>query len=151
MKKLVLTVFALMVAIGAQASTNSKQGLIKRIKSLNGATGKVTSNLEQNTTGVCTVEIQDDGSSVSLYLRGTGLYFTPVAHIGADAELVDKETVLVSTKSARPGGDACGDAGGSMNYKKTVSLKGRVLKIEENFRCVFEGFKKYNLVSTCAL
>ena len=80
------------------------------------------------------------------------MYFTPVAHIfNADAEAINANTVLVSTDSNRPGGDACGDAGGAMRYKKTISVNGRKVTIEESFRCAFEGLKKYVLTSTCQL
>ncbi|MBV2169068.1 MAG: hypothetical protein KUL82_10195 [Bdellovibrio sp.] len=149
MKKLVLMVLFMASALGSKASANSAQGLIEQLKSLNGATGRVASNIEKESTGVCKVAVTEDDYGVSVSFEGTGLYFTPIAHISSDATLEDNNTLLISTNPNRVGGDVCGDWGGAVRYKKTISLEKNVLKISESFRCSLEGFKKYNLISAC--
>lgn len=151
MKKLVLTVLFITSALGSKASANSADSLIQQLKSLHGATGRIVSNIEKESTGVCRVVVNEDDYGVSVSLEETGLYFTPIAHISSDATLEDNNTLLVSTNPNRVGGDACGDWGGAVRYKKTISLEKNVLKISESFRCSLEGFKKYNLISACVL
>lgn len=150
MTKVLLVLMVVFSSFTAQASP--KEQFLQRIVALDGRTGAVASNFEERTTGQCTIEVQIDEADggLSVYFRNTGGYFTPVVHVFPDAELVNEETLLVSTNPDRAGGDKCGDFGGAIRYKKTISLKNNAIQIEETFRCTFEGFKKYQLVSSCS-
>lgn len=139
-----------LLSLGVQA--NPKEQFLQRVIALDGRTGVVASNFEERTSGRCTIEVELDAADggLSLFFRDTGTYFTPVAHVFPDAELISENTLLVSTNPDRAGGDKCGDFGGAIRYKKTISLKNNAIQIEETFRCTFEGFKKYQLVSSCS-
>ncbi len=152
MKKIFLTVLVMCVfSVNVQAADQNVQKIVAQLIKLDGSVGKLTSTVEKDHTGICQIAVDSSAEVVSVSFEGTGLYFTPVAHIFNDAKAVNANTVLVSTDSNRPGGDACGDSGGATRYKQTVSVKANQVKIEESFRCTFEGFKKYILTSTCQL
>lgn len=155
MKKNLLVVMVLAAscsfASSAFAGSGDVMDMVKKVKALNGRTGKVASSYENDSTGKCTIAVSEDEYGVSVSFEDTGFYFTPIAHITEEAEAESSNTLIVSTNSNRPGGDACGDSGGAINYKKTLTIKGREVRIAESFRCTFEGFKKYNLISTCTL
>ncbi len=152
MNKLFFTVLMMCAAsINVQAADQNVQKIVDQLIKLDGAVGKITSTVEENHTGICKVSVDTSGEAVSVSFEGTGLYFTPVAHIFGNAKVVAANTLLVSTNSNRPGGDACGDSGGAVRYKQTVSVKANQVKIVESFRCTLEGFKKYTLASTCQL
>lgn len=153
MKKLYFMMFLSVIAFGfnSHAMDPEARTIVKKLKDLNGREGKVASNIEKESTGVCRITVDQDQDGISLSFEGTGYYFTPIAHIFSDVEVEDKNTLIVSTNSNRPGGDACGDFGGAVGYKKMISLKNRQVKIEETFRCTLEGFKKYKLTTTCTL
>ncbi len=150
MIKLFFTVLMMYTfSINAQAADQSVKKIVAQLIKLDGSVGKLTSTVEENHTGVCKLSVDAATEAVTVRFEETGLYFTPVAHIFSDASAIAVNTVLVSTDSNRPGGDACGTAGGSFRYKKTVTVSERKVVIEESFRCAFEGFKKYVLTSTC--
>lgn len=151
MKKLILVTSLLVSSFAAQAQDPRVEVFTAKLLKLNGKSGVASSTIERDGTGRCTVRVEKDETGTSVYFDDTGYYFTPVAHIFDDAESVSATTVLVSRSSDRPGGDACGTAGGAIRYKKIVSLEGKTLKIEETFRCSLELFKKYELTSTCKL
>lgn len=152
MKALISVLVLLMsFSFSAQAMNPEAQPLLKKLRALNGREGRVTSNFEQSSSGECRISIEEDSEGLSVRFENTGFYFTPVAHVFADVEVEDAQTLLVSDNSNRPGGDACGDAGGAVNYKKLLSVTNKQVKIEESFRCTFEAFKKYRLISTCEL
>ncbi|WP_413288352.1 hypothetical protein [Bdellovibrio sp. HCB337] len=145
---------SLSAAAGGNDVGNAANNLESRLKSLNGRTGKIVDTYDQDNTGKCSLEVEDydygDGSQgINVYLRDTGMYFEPSAGITDDADYQDANTVIVSKSSDRPGGDACGDFGGAMGYKKILSLKGKKLTIRETFRCVLDGFEKYDIFTTC--
>lgn len=151
MKNFLIAAALVVSSVAAHAQDARVQSLIGKISKLDGKSGVATSTIERDGTGRCTLRVETDESGTSIFFDDTGHYFTPVAHIFNDAEAVSETTVLVSTSSDRPGGDACGTAGGAVRYKKTVSLVGKTLKIEETFRCSLELFKKYELTATCKL
>ena len=152
MNKLFLTVLALLVfSMNSQAADQNVQNVLNQLLKLDGSIGKITSNIEDKHTGVCRLSVDAAAEAVTIRFEDTGLYFTPVAHVFTDAKVIATNTLLVSTDSNRPGGDACGIAGGSFRYKKTVAVNGRKVVVEESFRCALEGFKKYILTSTCQL
>lgn len=151
MKNFLIAAALVVSSVAAHAQDARVQSLIGKLTKLNGKSGVATSTVERDGTGRCTVRVEKDETGTSVYFDDTGYYFTPVAHIFDDAESVSATTVLVSRSSDRPGGDACGTAGGAIRYKKIVSLEGKTLKIEETFRCSLELFKKYELTSTCKL
>lgn len=155
MKKnlLALMIFAVSCSFtnSAFAGSSDVMDMVKKVKALNGRTGQVTSSYENDSTGKCTIAVSEDEYGVSVSFEDTGFYFTPIAHIMEEAKAESSNTLIVSTNSKRPGGDACGDFGGAINYKKTLTIKGREVRITESFRCTFEGLKKYNLISTCTL
>lgn len=152
MKTVVTTLLiAMTLGLNAKASSSDAQDIVNKLRALNGRTGQVASNIEKDSTGRCQLSVEDNDYGVSVTFEGTGLYFTPVAHIDENAAALDEGTLLVSTNGKRAGGDACGDWGGAINYKKTISVKQNVVTIEESFRCALEAFKKYRLISSCAL
>ncbi len=152
MKKLFLTVLVMCAfSTNVQAADQNVKKIVDQLIKLDGAVGKIISTVEENHTDVCKVSVDVAAEAVTVRFEDTGLYFTPVAHIFNDARVIAVNTVLVSTDSNRPGGDACGIAGGSFRYKKTVAVSERKVVIEESFRCALEGFKKYVLTATCQL
>lgn len=151
MKNFLIAAALVVSSVAAHAQDARVSSLIGKLTKLNGKSGVVTSTVEREGSGRCTLRVETDESGTSIFFDDTGYYFTPVAHIFDDAEAVSDSVVLVSTSSDRPGGDACGTAGGAIRYKKTVSLVGKTVKIEETFRCSLELFKKYELTSTCKL
>ncbi|AFY00353.1 hypothetical protein [Bdellovibrio bacteriovorus] len=141
----------LLSSISASAGGND---FLKRLKALDGREGKIVASYDESNTGMCRVELQtydslDGGQGLAVYLQDTGMYFTPSAGLDKDTKLTDANTALVSTSSKRPGGDACGDFGGAIGYKKVLVLDGNQLTIRETFRCMMDGFKKYDLSTTC--
>lgn len=157
MKNMFLAVVCLL-SLSTFAKDNSVNEVLKvgnfvtKLKKLDGKQGVATNNTGENGTGVCEVEVVDSEDTVSLYLNGTGQYFTPVAHIFYDTAKVKSDSkILVDTDSNRPGGDACGDFGGAVGYKKYITIENNKVTISESFRCTFELFKKYDLKTSCQL
>ncbi|CAE78635.1 hypothetical protein predicted by Glimmer/Critica [Bdellovibrio bacteriovorus HD100] len=141
----------LLSSISASAGGND---FVSRLKALDGREGKIVSSYDDENTGRCRLELQkyelEDGSQgLAVYLQDTGMYFTPSAGLDKETKLKDANTAVVSTSSERPGGDACGDFGGALGYKKVLVLKDNQVTIRETFRCVMDGFKKYDLSTTC--
>lgn len=141
----------LLSSISASAGGND---FVSRLKALDGREGKIVASYDENNTGRCRLELQtydslDGGQGLAVYLQDTGMYFTPSAGLDKDTQLIDANTALVSSSSKRPGGDACGDFGGAVRYKKVLVLKDNQVTIRETFRCVMDGFKKYDLYTTC--
>ena len=149
MKKLFFLLSFLLVGQNASASIDS---IVNKLVRLDGKAGVASSNFERGGTQRCVIQTDLDEDSVSVTFRETGYYFTPVVHVFFNrAKAISNDTLLVSTSSKRPGGDACGDAGGAVNYKKTLTVTDREVVIKEEFRCAFELFKKYQLISKCSL
>ncbi|MFP5520061.1 MAG: hypothetical protein ACLGGX_09170 [Bdellovibrionia bacterium] len=152
-----ITTFLIMGLSSAFAKTSEIELAKEHLRKLNGTVGTLTSDVEPNLNGKpCTIDIEEgviesfNKEYLSLRFKNTGLYFTPVAHIDAESTLVEDNTILVSTSSERPGGDACGSFGGAMRYKKTITIEEKAITISESFRCAGELFKKYELNSTCS-
>lgn len=150
----------LMTSVSAMAGGNdvgnANSDLISRLKAANGRTGKIVESYDKENTGKCTIKVEDyvyesGEKSVIVSFEGTGMYFEPNLGIGSDADYIDANTVIAEKNSNRPGGDACGDFGGAMNYKKGLAFKGKQIAIRETFRCVLDGFKKYDLYTICEL
>lgn len=144
-------VFVMTLASSVLAKASDASEFVSKLKALDGRTGMVASSFENDSTGVCRIAVEESEYGVSVSFEETGFYFTPIAHITEDAKSMGENTLLVSTNPNRIGGDVCGDFGGAFKYKKKLSLNGREVKIEETFRCVLDGFKKYHLVSICTL
>ncbi|MFV8248496.1 hypothetical protein [Bdellovibrio bacteriovorus] len=141
----------LLSSISASAGGND---FLKRLKALDGREGKIVASYDESNTGKCRLELQNyesiDGSqAIAVYLQDTGMYFTPSASLDKETKLKDANTAVVSTSSKRPGGDACGDFGGAIGYKKVLVLDGNQVTIRETFRCLMDGFEKYDLATTC--
>lgn len=162
MKKLnlALVIFVVVVlSLSANAQDgleNSDQKQIQHIKntlkSLNGRAGVFSSNFDKDNNGTCIVDVTENSTSLTLAFNGTGAYSLPIVHLFVDSvRLLDANTLLVSTSSDRPGGDACGDFGGAVNYKQILSVQNNTIQIQTSYRCSYEFFKKYKLVSTCSV
>lgn len=142
----------MIVSLAAHAGGNDigNAGLLmNQLKALNGRSGKLVDSYDKENSGKCRLQVVADTDGMTVSFEDTGMYFTPVAHIYETTQAEDANTLLVSTNSKRPGGDACGDFGGAVRYKKQVAIKGNVVAIRETFRCSFEGFKKYDLMTVC--
>lgn len=147
----ILASAVLLTSISATAGGND---FVKRLKALEGRAGTLVESYDPSNTGRCSLELENyeslDGSqAIAVRLTNTGMYFEPSAHLDKQTQLKDENTALISTSSKRPGGDACGDFGGAVNYKKVLVVEGKTVTIRETFRCTFEGFKKYDLATTC--
>lgn len=159
MMKAILAVALLMTSISAFAGGNdvgNAGDVLSKLKALNGRTGKIVESYDKENTGKCRLELESydyemanrQYSGTSVKFEDTGMYFTPIAHVDSDAS-ARSGVIIVETSSERPGGDACGDFGGAINYKKSISVKGNLVAIRETFRCVLDGFKKYDLYTIC--
>lgn len=158
MKKMVIgTLVMFSVASTAMAQSRAVD-IVKGLRKLNGSVGRVVESYENGIAGSrCAINIQDEdfemggerivGMTVSL--NDTGMYFTPNAMITNSAKLVDDNTLLVSESSKRAGGDACGDMGGAVGFKETISLEGKKVTIRQQFRCISDGLRKTDLKTTC--
>ncbi|EPZ51861.1 hypothetical protein M902_2404 [Bacteriovorax sp. BAL6_X] len=149
MKSLSLAVLFTLSALGANVSANSNvDSFVSDLKSLSGKSGKVMMNGEER--GSCTVVVESDSDAVRVEFDTPELYANPVSVALLDsAELLDNDTLLVSTNSNRPGGDACGDFGGASNYKEKILIDDNSVSIDISYRCFL--FKKNEINYTCEL
>ncbi|POB15201.1 hypothetical protein [Halobacteriovorax sp. DA5] len=149
MKSITLAILIALSAFGSNVSANSDlDSFVSDLKSLDGKSGKVVMNGEER--GNCTVLVEKDSDAVRVEFDTPELYANPVSVALLDsAELLDNDTLLVSTNSNRPGGDACGDFGGASNYKETISIDNNSVSINISFRCFL--FKKNKINYTCEL
>lgn len=155
MKKYLMTLVLVIISGGASANANEQEGISQiksQLMSMNGKSGSFISNFDKENNGTCTLEVTQSELGMSVVFSGTGSYLTPVAHLfDENLKMLTDDTVLVSDNSNRPGGDACGDYGGAIGYQQTLSIEGNTVKIQEKYRCTFEFFKKYTLVTSCTV
>ncbi|MFG1526401.1 hypothetical protein ABMA67_15375 [Halobacteriovorax sp. RZ-3] len=149
MKSLSLAVLIAISTFGVNVSANSDvDSFVSELKSFDGKSGKVVMNGEER--GNCTVLIENDSDAVRVEFDTPELYANPVSVAVLDsAELLDNDTLLVSTNSNRPGGDACGDFGGASNYKEKIVIDDNSVSIDISYRCFL--FKKNKINYTCKL
>ncbi|MGI4993462.1 hypothetical protein ACRXCV_12570 [Halobacteriovorax sp. GFR7] len=140
---------AVLIALSANVSANSNlDNFVSDLNDLNGKSGKVMMNGEER--GNCTVLVESDSDAVRVEFDTPELYANPVSVALLDsAELLDNDTLLVSTNSNRPGGDACGDFGGASNYKEKIVIDDNSVSIDISYRCFL--FKKNKINYTCEL
>lgn len=100
---------------------------------------------DKDNSGKCQLVVESDEYDTKVSFEQTGLYFTPVAIVTSDARMASEKSVLVSTSAK----SACGEYGGVFGYEKTLAVDGKRVQIRETFRCALEGFKKYDLSTTC--
>lgn len=160
MKNALVAAALLLTSFSAVAGGNdvgNAGDVLSRLKALNGRTGKIVETYDKGNTGKCRLELKPydfdggDGTQVTgttVSFEDTGMYFTPIAHIDTGSE-ARSGVITVETSSDRPGGDACGDFGGAIGYKKQITVKGDIVAIRETFRCVLDGFKKYDIHTIC--
>ncbi len=140
---------AVLIALSANVSASSNlDNFVSDLNDLNGKSGKVMMNGEER--GNCTVLVESDSDAVRVEFDTPELYANPVSVALLDrAELLDNDTLLVSTNSNRPGGDACGDFGGASNYKEKIVIDDNSVSIDISYRCFL--FKKNKINYTCEL
>lgn len=158
MKKLILLP-VLFLGLSSVAMADSQVSAITaKLKSLNGSVGVVVSSYEAGVEGrSCRLATEDydfemagkqiTGTSVTF--EDTGMYFKPGVSIDSNAKTSDANTIVTSTSSKRPGGDACGDWGGAVGYKESISVKGNQVTIRQKFRCLWDAFEKFDLAIVC--
>lgn len=127
----------------------SAETILSRLSNMVDKVGRAETNTKMGHTEECRVVVESDetGTSVSI---DAAFYFTPIAHLfNGEVKVEDNDTILVSTSSKRAGGDACGDWGGAVGYKKRLIITEDKVTVRESFRCTLEGLKKYVLESSC--
>lgn len=150
MKSLFAMTILASVLFSQAVQASSVSSLIERVKKMDSKEGRVTDK-KGNDMGTCRVNVDSNESVVSVSLDGTDFYSDPSAFIYfSDVKLGGENTLIVSTNSDRPGGDACGDAGGAVGYKKSVVVYDNAIEIREKVRCTFSFFKKYESVAKCS-
>ncbi|UXR66086.1 hypothetical protein EZJ49_07465 [Bdellovibrio bacteriovorus] len=134
------------------------EAITAKLKSLHGRVGTVVSSYESGIEGrSCRLATEDydfemagrQFSGTKVTLEDTGMYFTPGVEIDNDTKSYGANTLLVSTSSKRAGGDACGDWGGAVGYKETISVEGNTVTIRQKFRCLWDAFEKFDLATVC--
>lgn len=160
MKKLIVLMSLFASSGMAQVSFDSAdtESFVAKLQALNGRTGKIVKSYDKENTGKCTLELEayeyemggENHSGMYVRFQDTGMYFQPSVGIDSDADVsFDGSTIITDKSSKRPGGDACGDFGGAIGYKKGITIEGKKVTIRESFRCVLDGFEKYDLQTTC--
>lgn len=150
MVKFILTTLILILQGNAFANSNI-QNILKKIMLTDGKTGAPESNSENQNSDLCNVKIYENADSVELHIEDTGYYFSPISYaFYSNIELIDQNTILVSTNSNRPGGDACGDAGGAFGYKEYITVTDSKIEIRKTYRCAYELFKKHDIYTRCS-
>jgi hypothetical protein len=150
MKKVILSSILSLAATTAFAGGSNHYAIAKKLAALNGKTGAVVESYDNGTQAGDKVVSEQDRSGYTVNLEVMQMYFNPVATVMMDTvKVINESSLLVSTNSDRAGGDACGDFGGATGYKKILTVENNTVTIAESFRCALEGFKKYELSTTC--
>ncbi|MFG1491939.1 hypothetical protein [Halobacteriovorax sp. ZH4_bin.1] len=142
---------AVLIALSANVSASSNlDNFVSDLNDLNGKSGKVIMNGEER--GNCTVLVESDSDAVRVEFDtdNPDLYANPVSVALLDsAKLIKNDTLLVSTSSNRPGGDACGDFGGETGYKEKIIIDENSVSIDISYRCFL--IQKNEINYTCEL
>lgn len=146
MKRIFL--IGMLIVSASSPSFASTEKVISKLLEFHQKEGKLSSNIPSFDGGRCKIVINQEEQFIEVTFDTDEVW--PIAvSITPDAQLIDSNTLLSSDTGKRAGGDACGDAGGSINYKKTVTVLNNSVEIRESMRCLFDFGQKTVLITKC--
>lgn len=130
--------------------------ILKKIEKLNTQKGTLTSSIAGKSGRECTINVTrfPDTNGVLIKLDDVSID-TPYAFMTKES-VVFGDSILVTSKSHRIGGDVCGDFGGAFNYKQFVEYNEdargkKTVTIKASYFCPLSSLRTQYSFSSCKI